>query len=286
MSPLPLTLKSVTFTAILAFAPATHSADDWTPLLDKDLSRWEIWMGVPHTSVEGLPAGTHQANRPQEGPPLGLGHDPKGVFSVAIENGEPVLQITGEIYGGLTTLAEFTDFHFSAQVKFGPKKWEPRLDRKRDSGFLYHCVGPHGAFWNVWKRCVEFQVQETDMGDLYMLAGTGGDVRFRQPEGDEPPLWDPTQPYQPKGRVRRSADFENPHGEWTTIEIYAVGDQAIHVVNGHVVLAIDNIRQREVGSLTKGQFQIQSEGAEVYYRDVKVRSISAIPAALAIEANL
>ena len=277
LSAFALTLSAVTVTA--------NHHEEWTDLLDPELSQWELWMGVPHTSVSGLPPGTHQDDKNQ-GKPLGLNNDPKGVFSVAIEDGEPVLKITGEIYGGLTTLAEFENFHFSAQVRFGPKKWAPRLDRKRDSGFLYHCVGPHGAFWNVWKRCVEFQVQETDMGDLYLLAGSGGDVRFATSPDGKSAIWDPTQPYQSKGNVRRSADFENPHGEWTTIEVYAVGRQAVHLVNGHVVLAIDNIRQRGGEPLTKGQFQIQSEASEVTYRDIKVRPIKAIPATIAQSANL
>jgi hypothetical protein len=32
--------------------------------------------------------------------------------------------------------------------------------------------------------------------------------------------------------------------------------------------------------LAKGKLQIQSEGAEVYYKDIMIRSINAIPAAL------
>ncbi len=277
-------LRSV-FTLLPVSSLFAEHGRDWTHLLDAELSQWEVWMGVPHSSVKGLPPGTSQNDDAKAGAPLGLGNDPKNVFSVAIKDGEPVLQITGEIYGGLTTLREFENFHFFAQVKFGPQKWAPRLDRKRDSGFLYHCVGPHGAFWNVWKRCVEFQVQETDMGDLFMLAGTSGDVRITRPESG-PPMWHPTAGYQQTGRARRVADFENPHGEWTTIEVYAVGDQAIHLVNGHVVLAIDNIRQRGGKTLTKGQFQIQSEGAEVYYREIKVRPVKRLPAHLTAIANL
>ncbi len=99
------------------------------------------WV-VKNQSVEGLPPGT----------PLGLNNDPKKVFTVIEEEGTPLLKITGEIYGGLTTLKEYGDYHFSFELKFGEKKWAPRLDRARDSGQLYHCTGKHGAFWNVWMR--------------------------------------------------------------------------------------------------------------------------------------
>ncbi|MDQ8198000.1 sulfatase [Pelagicoccus enzymogenes] len=97
------------------------NAYQWKPLLDKELSKWELWLGVPHPSVSGLPDGTPTAPRPQDGVPLGLGNDPKNVFSVIEENGTPVLKITGEIYGGLTTLEAYQNYHFSAEVKWGEK---------------------------------------------------------------------------------------------------------------------------------------------------------------------
>ncbi len=284
----PRLLLASLFTALIPALSAAEPAP-WTSLLDAKLSHWELWMGVPHTSVTGLPPGTAQADKPTEGKPLGL-NDPKKVFSVIEQDGQPVLKITGEIYGGLTTLAEYSDFHFSCQVRWGEKKWAPRETLLRDSGLLYHCTGPHGAFWNVWKRCVEFQVQEGDFGDLFMLAGTGGDVRYRDLETkgqyDPKGIWDPSQPLRPLGRVKRSVNHESPHGEWNTLEVYTLGNRALHLVNGHIVMAIENIREKSrTGGenfvpLSKGQIQIQSEGAEAYYRDIKIRPITEIPAPL------
>jgi len=252
-------------------------------------------MGAPHESVTGLPAGTPTSSNGHDGVALGLNHDPKKVFSVIIENGQPVLKITGEIFGGLTTLADYENYHFSCQVKWGEKIWPPKIGVQRDSGLLYHANGPHGAFWNVWKQCVEFQVQEKDMGDLFMLAGTGGDVRVRPlpvvGQYDPKGAWDPAFPVQPLGRVQRSANYESPHGGWTTLEIYAVGQRSLHLVNGHVVMAIERIRHQvkkgdpDQVPLTKGQIQIQSEGAEVYYRDVKIQPITAFPDSLAREVH-
>jgi len=270
-----------------ALLASLQSADApaWQPLLDRNLSQWEVWIGVPHASVAGLPPGTAQSDNVTKGSPLGLNQDPKKVFSVIEQDGQIVLKITGEIYGGLTTLASYGDYHFSCQVRWGEKKWAPRDNLRRDSGLLYHCTGPHGAFWNVWKRCVEFQVQEKDFGDLFMLAGTGGDVRYRDLEVkaqyDPKGIWDPTKPLRPLGRVQRSADHESPHGEWTTLEIYTLGNRALHLVNGNLVMAIENIRVNKEGPLTAGQVQIQSEGAEVYYRDIKLRPISQFPEHLA-----
>lgn len=284
-----LALSAVTSLATLASAQDSPSPD-WMPLLDSKLSKWETFIGAPHSSVTGLPANTPQFDNVTKGTPLGLNNDTKKVFSVIEQDGQPILKITGEIYGGLTTRESYGNYHFSCQVRWGEKKWAPRQTQKRDSGLLYHCTGPHGAFWNVWKRCVEFQVQEGDFGDLFMLAGTGGDVRYRDLEVkaqfDPKGIWDPTKPLRPLGRVQRSADHESPHGQWTTLEVYTIGNRALHLVNGHVVMAIENIREKsrsggeDFSPLTAGQIQIQSEGAEVYYRDVKIRPIVEIPPAL------
>ncbi len=293
-------MKTLRLFPVLLAAFLTHSAlaeEAWTQLLDDKLSKWEIWMGVPHTTVTGLPEGTPQSDDINKGQPLGLGKDHKKVYSVIQEDNQPVLAITGEIYGGLTTLAEHENFHFSCQVKWGEKKWAPRLNAIRDSGFLYHCHGPHGAFWNVWMSSVECQIQEGDMGDLYMLGKPIGDVRAREqaPPPTEPgakpkpapaPVWDATQSFCAKPIVRKGTLHEKPNGEWNTVEVYAIGDKSVHMVNGHVVLAIENIRLKDSKEpLTKGKLQIQSEGAEVYYRDIKIRPASEFPAEVAKAAN-
>jgi len=110
-----------------------------------------------------------------------------------------VLCITGEIYGGLTTLQESENYHLSAvQFKWGEKKWAPRENDKRDSGLLVHCVGEHGAFWNAWMRSLECQIQETDCGDFIALAASGCNIRVRAVDGSGRPIFDLTQPYAGK----------------------------------------------------------------------------------------
>ena len=275
--------------AVIFTHSTTAEEEEWTDLLDPSLSQWGLWMGVPHTSVKGLPEGTPQSNDYNKGTPLGLANDPKKVFSVIEEDGKPVLKITGETYGGLTTLKEYRDYHFFCEVKFGEKKWEPRLTKQRDSGLLYHCTGPHGAFWNVCMRSLEYQVQEENLGDLYFLAGTAADVPT-SPGAKVPGVpeirWDPTQPFLPAKGAERSVNHENPHGEWTTAEFYVLGQQAIHVVNGHVVLSLDNARLKDGTPLVDGKIQIQSEGSEVYYRNIRLRPITAFPAKLLSDSKL
>lgn len=83
---------------VLGAAPAS----DWVDLLDAKLSKWELFTGLPHVSVRDLPHGTPTSKDITKGTPLGLNNDPKTVFTLQTDSGEPVLYITGEIYAGLT----------------------------------------------------------------------------------------------------------------------------------------------------------------------------------------
>lgn len=252
-------------------------ADSKIDLLDQGLGRFEVWMGIPHTTVAGLEEGTFQSDDVKKGEPMGLDADPKEVFSIIYEEGAPVLQITGEIYGGLTTIDSFENYHFSTKFRWGDKKWEPRLNQKRDSGILYHCEGPHGEFWNVWKRSLEYQVQEADLGDFIGLGGPKASIHV-SPNGKK-------YKYDPDseevlllgGYVSASLEPQKPHGEWNLLEIYTIGQTSIHVVNGFVVMVLQETQRRDGSPLTKGQIQIQSEAAECYYREMHISSISEFP---------
>ncbi len=264
-------------------APSREN-NQWRDLLDPSLSQWDVWMGVPHKTVK-LPESSDFEVDPESdgmrGKPLGLNNDPLKVFSAAEENGEVILKISGQIYGGITTKEEFKNYHLTLQYRWGDKKWEPRLKRKRDSGLLLHCVGKHGAFWNVWKRCLECQIQEGDTGDFYPLAGTIADIPASLPEGKKKPVYTPgAELFEASSPVTHGPSEEKPNGEWNTVEIYTVGDKMIHVVNGTLNMVLLNTRQKTPhghAPLTKGQIQIQSEAAEIDYRRIKIRNITEFP---------
>lgn len=267
----------------VAAPPASLDAamsDDTVSLLTHDLSAWEIWMGIPHTSVQGLPEGTYQADDVRTGQPLGLNADPKGVFRVIEEGGEPVLHITGEVYAGLNTRASYGDYHLSMSFRWGEQKWQPRAKAIRDSGVLYHAQGEHGAFWNVWKASLEYQVQESDFGDLICLSGPKARVRASAHPTAKGLVYDPAAdlPEQAtKRRVAGATEPDAPHGEWNTVELYVFEDTAIHIVNGEVVLALEGATDAAGEPLTSGQIQLQSEGAECFYKDIRLTPISELP---------
>ncbi|MGJ8641485.1 MAG: 3-keto-disaccharide hydrolase [Opitutaceae bacterium] len=255
-----------------------NAANNWEQLLDKELSKFEIWMGVPHETVEGLPEGTYQSDNVHKGTPMGLDADVKDVFTVIEEDGELVLKVTGEIYGGLSTRSEFENYHMRIQARWGDQKWEPRLNALRDSGILYHCYGEHGSFWNVWKSSLEFQVQETDMGDFIEIAGPKAEVRVSYLEGVKRPRYDPDSEQYAGGYISANPEPDSPHGEWNQLDLFVIGNYAIHVVNGEVVMVVENARKPDGSALVKGQIQLQSEAAEVFYKDFKIRNIADFPA--------
>jgi hypothetical protein len=271
-------------TLLFALVGFAH-AEEWKPLLDPALANWEVFIGIPHKSVDypGLPNSGN--DKCIQGTPVGLGNDALGIFTMIEQEGQPVLHISGQVYAGLSTKEEFENYHLSWQFKWGEKKWPPRLTDKRDSGVLFHGMGKQGAFWNVWLRSLECQIQEGDCGDFIPLAGTAADIRMRLVEGNSRPIFDADAPLHTNTNyTRHSKSPEKPNGEWNTMEIYTVAQTAVFVVNGVPNMVLFNTRQKTPKGetpLTRGKIQIQSEAAEIFYRDMKIRPISAFPESIA-----
>ncbi|MFC7336846.1 DUF1080 domain-containing protein [Haloferula chungangensis] len=257
-------------------APAAE--EGWKDLLDDSLSQWEVHMGVPHKTVviPGGPVSTSENGT--KGTPLGLNQDPLKVFTTIQEDGQTVLHVSGQIYAGLSTKEEFGDYHLSLEMKWGEKKWEPRLTDRRDSGVLIHATGPHGKFWNVWMASLECQIQEHDCGDFIGLSGPSAMIRVGpSPEPDKRLMYDPeAEAQRTSAYTNARTDADKPNGEWNTIEIYTVGDDAIFVVNGTVNMALSDA-MIDGKPLTMGKIQLQSEAAEVFYRNLRIRPLKAFP---------
>ncbi len=271
---------------------AKEPAAAWRPLLGNTLDGWVAFTGVPHktTTVPGFPASDSEDCR--RGTPVGLS-DPLGIFTIEQRDGEPVLHISGQGYAGLSTEESFSNYHLTCETKWGEKKYPPRLNAKRDSGLLIHCTGEHGAFWNVWMRCLECQVQETDCGDLIPLAGTSCTVAIK-PTDTRRPIYAPDGEVSPVGKgapqgyITRQANHERV-GDWNRIDVFAVEDRLAFAVNGQIVMRIANAKngsQADGEPLTGGKIQIQSESAEVEYRRLRIRPITQIPAGETVSANV
>lgn len=271
---------------IIIFLSSFKEDTNWIDLLDKDLSQWENYLSYRYP--EGYDGEIPKDAEGNDLKPIGLNKDEFGVFTVIEEGGEPVLRISGEIYGCVATKSEFENYHLKLQVKWGDTKWHPRKELLKDSGVLYHSIGPHGAeSWRSWMLSQEFQVMEGHMGDFWSQANSAIDIKAYLPEYIMNPVADKSQPFLALGRgeeiqgyCMRSANFEKPHGEWNELELICFENKSIHIVNGEVVMILQNSRYVEDGKkvpMNKGKIQLQSEAAEVFYKNIKIKKLEALP---------
>jgi hypothetical protein len=287
--PMPRTLPVVLALTVLSLGSA-RADRGWTPLWNgKNLEGWTTWMQTPQATSE-VPGLKRDANgRYLE--PIGSGRDPLQVFTVVNDvDGRPAIRISGEVFGELRTKQSFKNYRLRLQFKWGEKKWPPRdgATTQRDSGLLYHVHAAPGVDGRTWARSIELQIQEHDVGDLYAIGSTIA-VRAKVRRGTTPALfdYDPagdwtyfTQNQGSPGRCIKSPDNEKPTGEWNTVELIAFKDDAIHIVNGKVVMRLHGPQRIDTAALTpvtSGPIILQSEGAEIFYRDVEMRPIGAIP---------
>jgi hypothetical protein len=264
--------------------PAEESG--WTELFNgENLDGWYTYQMRPEptSEVAGL-ARDEQGNYLE---PIGLNKDPLNVFSTVTEDKDPAIRMSGEVFAILVTEKEFENYHLKLQFKWGTEKYPPRKTEKRDSGILYHSIGEEGAWGGVWMRSLECQVQEGDCGDYISVDTVSVDIQAIRDEENNLHLHAPgseTLTFSvERSYCHKSTDYENPTGEWNTMEIYTVGGKSVHVVNGQVNNRVSNSRHLVDGKelpLTKGKIQLQSEGAEVFYRSIQIRDIDEIPSEL------
>ena len=251
--------------------------ENWEVLFDgSNLDGWDTYLGAQRIQDDTTVYK-----------PLGLNVD-TSVFKIVNLEGENALRISGQIWGGISTQREFENYHLQLQFKWGKLKWYPRKkdSDRRDSGLLYHGVGEHGKGDGYWLRSQEFQVQEGDCGDYWGVAGAGFDIKSIL-NADSIFQYDPrgsllsfNQNSENGRHCKKYPDAEKPSGEWNTIDLYCFGNTSVHVINDQVVMILENSRQSDNGSetpLSKGKIQLQSESAEVFYRNIRIRPIDEIP---------
>ncbi len=254
--------------------------DRWKQLFNgKDLTGWDTYIG-PDLDDSG---------KPITGTPIGLNNDPRHVFTIVKDNGENVIRISGENWGAISTKEEYENYHLQLQFKWGALSWGQKKGKKKDSGLLYHSVGKYGADYGAWMRSQEFQIEEGNCGDYWGVAGGIADMPAIKKSETE-------YVYNPQGTLMvfsqdspqsrhciKQGDSENPSGQWNTVDLYCHGDTSIHVVNGKVMMVLYHNRQLDNGKelpLTRGKIQVQSEGAEVFYKQIRIQSIDRLPAEL------
>ena len=273
----------------LVLCGALQAEESWKPLWNgRDLTGWTTWLQKPEADSE-VP-GLRRDAKGKYTEAIGSNRDPLKVFTVVEQDGRPAIRISGEVFGEIRSTRSLENYRLRLQFKWGERKWPPRhqAETPRDSGLLYHVHAEPGAEGRTWARSIELQIQEGDVGDLYAV-GSEISVRSksRQLNGHEVFDYDPQGEFRvfsqvpgKQGRCIKQPDNENPSGEWNTVELVCFGEECIHIVNGEVVMRLHGPRRidgPEPVSVTSGPIILQSEGAEIFYRDIEYVPISAIP---------
>jgi len=196
--------------------------------------------------------------------------------------------------GYIVTDKEYSNYRLRLEYKWGEKRFQPRLKTRRDAGIMYHVVGKDG----VWPRCIECQIQENDVGDIFTvntrlattvdpattnvvsIVTTNDAGLLRTNFAVRPTFLEPEKSGIPfvqgigDGIRRVIRNPMNEHEGWNAVEVIVHGDEAVYIVNGKVNNRASKIQEKVNGEwvpLRKGKIALQLEFAEVLYRNVEVQ---------------
>jgi len=186
--------------------------------------------------------------------------DPTKTWSVK----DNLIICTGKPAGYIVTKEEFANYVLKLQWRWAPGS------EGGNSGVLLHVQPPN----KVWPKSVEAQLQHGQAGDFWLIdAKLDIDDARRDPNVSRHFLrlgekWEKTGSKDKKGRdevkaVRKS--FEKPIGEWNQYEIHCNGNNIKLMINGQLV------NEGKNGELSKGKIALQSEGAEVHFRNIEIK---------------
>jgi len=216
----------------------------------------------------------------------GKNKDPEGV--ITIEDGAIHLYKNAPdgatvVMGYIGTEKEYGDYHLRFKYRWGTKKFEPRYKMKRDAGLYYHILGDDA----VWPRALQFQVEQTNVGDLIALYGFQVDSWVDPKTKDQPmpTFLEPEQGGIPRVLGGKGIAYqkhlagEHELDGWNTAEIIAKADTVTHVLNGKVINRAKNVRvvsadAKEGAKTTRGRIALEIEAAEIYFRDVEIKSLA------------
>ena len=162
--------------------------------------------------------------------------DPTKTFSVK----DGAIIVSGKPSGYFYTEKPYKNYHLKFQVRYA--KPEGLTDDSKfggNSGVLVHITGDH----KVWPKCIEAQGMNKDLGNIFAIGGAKGS--FKKYAEDQ------------KKAIK-------PVGEWNVYEVISKDGELTTLINGVKV-------SEGKGDLTEGQIGFQSEGAEIHFKDLKIK---------------
>jgi hypothetical protein len=173
----------------------------------------------------------------------GKAKNPNKVFSV--ENG--AVRVSGKEAGYFATENEFDNYHLRYQIM-----WPEPKRGGRNAGALLHLSGPD----QVWPTSIEVQGQEGSIGDFWVIGDAGLTVNGVRKTGQGD-----------RHFRRKQTEAEKPAGQWNQVEVIADGNTVTVFLNG------EEIHRGVDGVPTRGKIGFQSEGSELYYRNIEIKPL-------------
>ncbi len=170
--------------------------------------------------------------------------DPKDTWSVK----DGVIVCTGKPNGCMVTKKEYGDYVL--KVKW---RW-PADDKRGNSGVLIHVQDE-----KYWPTSIEAQLLSGRAGDL--LITNPPDAKLEGEKSRQDPKLE-----RRFFRIEPKEPVEKKLGEWNEMEVTCKGGDITLVVNGV------KVNEGKNGNLKSGRIALQSEGAEVHFKDVVIKS--------------
>ncbi|HLF32790.1 MAG TPA: DUF1080 domain-containing protein [Cyclobacteriaceae bacterium] len=211
----------------------------------------------------------------------GRNNDPNKVFTVV----DGMIRVSGEEWGCITTNEAYENYKITVMFKWGEITHSPRKDNARDSGLLLHSVGEDGGSEGIWMHSIECQIIEGGTGDFIVVGDgskdfsvtcpaaevkQGGSYVFK-PEGIPVTInqgrinWFGRDPgWKDIKGFRGTNDIEKPAGKWNRLECIVNGKEIRIYLNGSLVNHATDVKP------PKGRIQLQSEGAEIFFRRIEI----------------
>ena len=192
---------------------------------------------------------------------------------------ESIFQLEGDeihVYRGwkhdaapFATLVSADDYEncvIELEYKWGERRFAPRTKMKRDAGLLFFVRKPE----QVWPPCIEYQIQETDSGDIWSIYSIVSvrldDSKSFNPQS-EPQLVGQNKDFT--GINRRDVNADELPG-WNTIRVELRDGAGKYFLNGKLVNSFEKAFENDGSPLKRGRIALQAEGAEITYRNVRV----------------
>ncbi len=158
--------------------------------------------------------------------------DPSEVYSV--QDGRIVIK--GQPFGYLRTAEKYGDYKLHAEWRWAGEGSNSGLFQRVQDGD------------QLWPEAIECQLCHGKVGDYVMLGGAK--ISEIECVGKFPVK-------------QRNGDFENPVGEWNTVEVVCEGTSVTVYVNGE-------LQNQCTGENTEGYIALQSEGGPIEFRNIYI----------------